>query len=76
MDLELATVDELVAELMKRTTFQGLVLRRPGDFKGQWTPGSNPFQLSYNNLELGEAQRLLVVVSDFIQCGPDASTSD
>ncbi len=67
MDLELATSQELVAELMRRSTFQGLVIRRPEDYKGQWKDGSTDFLLSFNNLDRGEAQRLMAVVSDFIQ---------
>lgn len=34
MDLELATVDELVAELLRRSTFRGLILRQRESFKG------------------------------------------
>lgn len=67
MDIELATSDQLVAELMSRPTFQGLILRRHGEFKGAWGEGSNPFRLYYNNLELGEAQRLMMVVSNSMQ---------
>lgn len=75
-ELELYSTEELIAELLSRTTFQGLILRRTGDFRGEWQDGPNHFQMSFNNLEREEALRLMVVFPETIQRVEPTGDSD
>lgn len=63
-DLELFSTQELVEELIQRTTFQGVVVHCPeGGRRPEWT-GQRCFQVHMNaNLEPATAGRLLEVVS-------------
>ncbi len=63
-DLELYTTQELVAELMRRTTFLGVVVHSERDHKNQDWPGEQVFKVHFNsNLDAARAGRLLDVVA-------------
>jgi len=65
--LELYTTRELVNELMRRTTFLGVVVHSDQEYKGAWR-GERSFQVHYNsNLDAGQAGRLLDVVAESMQ---------
>ena len=65
--LELYTTRELVNELMRRTTFLGVVVHSEQEYKGVWR-GERSFQVHYNsNLDAGQAGRLLDVVAESMQ---------
>jgi len=66
-ELELFSSDELIEELLRRTTFQGVVVHsRDGAKSRDWT-GERIFSVRLNaNLETEEAARLLDVVSQYI----------
>lgn len=66
-DLELVSTEDLITELVNRSTFQGVVINRPDGYRGQWKDGPNNFQVSFNNLDRVEVPRLMAVVSEFIQ---------
>jgi len=70
-DLELFATEELIDELMRRTTFQGVVVHaRDGAKSRQWS-GERVFRVRINrNLAPEEASRLLDVVSQHIG-GPE-----
>jgi hypothetical protein len=64
-DLELYSTRELIEELVRRTTFLGVVVHCGEEFRGPWTHGERSFRVHYNaNLEDAEARRLLSVVSE------------
>jgi len=66
-DLELLSTQELVAELMRRTTFQGVVIHAIGGTKDRHWDGERVFAVHHNtNLDTEEAGRLLDVVSQYI----------
>jgi hypothetical protein len=68
-DLNLYTTDELVAELVRRTTFLGVVVRSETEFKDQvWGP-ERVFKVHFNPKNLGSAQvgRLLDTVAEGIE---------
>jgi hypothetical protein len=50
MDLELCTTEELLVELTRRATFQGVVLVSQDEFKGQAWRNEAPFVLVSANL--------------------------
>jgi len=56
--LELATTPQLIAELCRRQTFQGVVLSRSESYKGEWQ-GAPLFNFDINNLTYMEALRLM-----------------
>jgi hypothetical protein len=66
-DLELFSTEELIDELMRRTTFQGVIVHaRDGAKSRQWS-GERVFRVRINqNLDTEEASRLLDVVSQHI----------
>lgn len=59
-DLAFFTTEELVNELMRRTTFLGVVVHSGSDFKnGEWI-GEKVFKVRFNsNLSKTETSRLL-----------------
>lgn len=61
--LELVPTDELIDELLRRTTFQGVIVHAAGGAKrADWT-GERVFVVRHNaNLDAEEAGRLLDVV--------------
>lgn len=65
--LELCTTTELVEELMRRTTFLGVVVHSEQELKGPWV-GERTFQVHFNsNLDAGQAWRLLDVVAHHME---------
>lgn len=65
--LELCTTNELVEELMRRTTFLGVVVHAEQELKGPWT-GERTFQVHFNsNLDAGQAWRLLDTVAHHME---------
>ena len=64
-ELELYDTQELIDELLRRTTFQGVVVHAEGGVRDRHWEGERTFRVHFNhNLGRGEAQRLLAVVSD------------
>jgi hypothetical protein len=64
-ELELIPTQSLINELVRRTTFLGIVVQATHEYRGQWTEGERSFRVHYNdNLDDDEARRLLAVVSD------------
>jgi hypothetical protein len=64
-DLELFTTSELIEELVRRTTFLGVVVHSPDPTRQPWKQGERTFRVHYNsNLDQDEAGRLLSVISD------------
>jgi hypothetical protein len=62
-ELELFTTSELVAELMRRKTFLGVVVQSATEMKNGWDP-DQMFRVHFNsNLTREEAARLLDVVA-------------
>jgi len=66
-DLELFSTGELIEELLRRTTFQGVVVHSHEEIKNRAWRGERIFSVRYNsNLDLEEAGRLLEVVGQHI----------
>lgn len=64
-DLELFTTSELIEELVRRTTFLGVIVHSPDDARAPWTRGERNFRVHYNsNLDQEETCRLLSVISE------------
>jgi hypothetical protein len=62
--LELYTAEELIAELMRRTTFLGVVVHSEDEFKNRQWHDERIFKVHYNaNLNREEAGRLLDAVT-------------
>jgi hypothetical protein len=65
--LELYTTRELVDELMRRRTFLGVVIHSEKELKGEWE-GERTFQVHFNdNLDAGQATRLLEAVAEYME---------
>ncbi|APW62541.1 hypothetical protein [Paludisphaera borealis] len=63
-ELELFATEELIDELLRRTTFQGVIVHSQEEAKNQDWDGERTFSVRFNgNLETQEAGRLLEVVS-------------
>ncbi|WP_406693870.1 hypothetical protein V5E97_22805 [Singulisphaera sp. Ch08] len=66
-ELELHTTEELINELLCRTTFQGVIVHTSDEAKSRSWDGERVFKVRLNgNLEVEEAGRLLDVVSQYI----------
>jgi hypothetical protein len=66
-DLELVSTRDLIDELLRRTTFQGVVVYAPDGAKDRHWDGERLFVVRHNaNLDTEEAGRLLDVVSQHI----------
>lgn len=66
-ELELFSTQELINELLSRTTFQGVVVHAIEEAKDRDWDGERMFAVRHNaNLETEEAGRLLDVVSQYI----------
>ncbi|AGA28776.1 hypothetical protein [Singulisphaera acidiphila] len=66
-DLELFTCEQLIEELLRRTTFQGVIVHASDAAKSRSWDGERVFRVRLNdNLEVDEAGRLLDVVSQHI----------
>ena len=63
-DLELFATEELIDELLRRTTFQGVIVHAREEAKRQDWDGERMFSVRFNgNFEAQEVGRLLEVVS-------------
>jgi len=70
-DLELFSTDELIDELMSRSTFQGVVVHSRDEAKNRDWIGERIFNLRHNtNLDLEQAGRLLDVIRQHIETEP------
>jgi hypothetical protein len=68
-DLDLFATKELIDELLRRTTFQGVIVHALDGAKSRHWDGERLFAVSHNaNLDTEEAGRLLDVVSQYIAC--------
>jgi len=69
-DLELFSTDELIDELLRRTTFQGVVIHSHDEAKSRHWSGERIFRVRhYANFDTEEVGRLLDVLSRHIaQC--------
>ena len=66
-DLELFSTEELIDELMRRTTFQGVIVHARDGAKSRSWDGERVFRVRINeNLSREETGRLLEVVSQRI----------
>lgn len=69
-ELELFSTEELIDELLRRTTFQGVIVHARDGAKDRHWNGERVFRVRLNaNLEPEEAGRLLDVVSQRIGKG-------
>ena len=66
-ELAFFTTQELIAELMRRQTFLGVVVNSQEEWKGGDWGDERTFEVHLNsNLDTAEVSRLLSRVSDFI----------
>ncbi len=66
-ELELFSSEELINELMRRTTFQGVIVHARDGAKSRHWNGERVFRVRINeNLNREETSRLLEVVSQHI----------
>jgi hypothetical protein len=64
-DLAFYTTRELIAELVRRRTFLGLVVHAETEFKEKAWRGERIFNVHLNsNLDAGQARRLLTQISE------------
>jgi hypothetical protein len=69
-DLELYTTKELIDELMRRRTFLGVVVHSEEELKQAWT-GERVFKVHFNdNIDAGQALRLLEAVASRLDRDP------
>jgi hypothetical protein len=67
-DLELYPTSELIAELMRRQTFLGIVIHSEEEQKGREWKGEKIFKVHFNsNLDAGQAARLLGAVTEHME---------
>lgn len=68
-ELELFATQELINELLRRTTFQGVIVHAVNGAKSRHWDGERLFAVYHNgNLGAEEAGRLLNVISEYIAC--------
>ena len=66
-ELELYATQDLINELLRRTTFQGVIVHAVEGAKSRQWSGERVFAVSHNaTLETAEAGRLLNVISEHI----------
>ncbi len=64
--LDLYTTRELIQELMRRSTFLGVIVHSEQELKGPWR-GERTFAVRYSpSLDSGQACRLLDVVAGYL----------
>jgi hypothetical protein len=64
-DLELCATEDLIDELIRRSTFQGVVVHAEGGVRDREWKGERVFKVRFNaNLDHDEVQRLLGVVGE------------
>jgi hypothetical protein len=65
--LEFCTTRELVEELVRRKTFLGVIVHSEEELKAEWQ-GERMFKVRFNeNLNAGEACRLLGRVAEYME---------
>jgi len=70
-DLELFSTDELIDELLSRSTFQGVVVNSRDEAKSRHWVGERIFNVRHNaNLDVEEAGRLLDVIRQYMATEP------
>jgi len=66
-ELELFSTQQLIDELMRRATFQGVVVSSKEEAKSRDWDGERVFRVRHNaNLDREEVGRLLAVVSEYL----------
>ncbi len=66
-DLAFHSTKELIAELMSRKTFLGVVIHAEQEYRGQGWGDERMFQVSYNeNLDSVQAARLMDTVAEYM----------
>jgi hypothetical protein len=66
-DLAFHTTSELIAELMRRRTFMGVVVHSDPEWKGEPWGAERTFRVHFNsNLDTGQATRLLDAVARYL----------
>ena len=66
-DLELVSTRELVEELMRRTTFMGIIVHAADEVRNPRWEEERVFKVHFNrNLDAEQVGRLLGVVSDYM----------
>jgi hypothetical protein len=66
-ELAFFTTQELIAELVRRTTFLGVVIHAEGGLKDENWSGERVFKVDFNsNLSSSEARRLLDAVAEYM----------
>jgi hypothetical protein len=66
-ELAFFTAQELIAELMRRKTFYGVVVHAADDHKREAWPDERVFKVHYNhNLDSAQASRLLDTVAEYM----------
>lgn len=66
-ELAFYSTEELVGELLKRTTFLGVVVHSEDDWKGDSWGEERTFKVQFNsNLDTAEASRLLGRVAEYL----------
>jgi hypothetical protein len=67
-ELAFLTTQELIAELMRRQTFYGIVVHTAEDHKRDAWGDERVFKVHYSpNLDSGKASRLLDVVAGYLE---------
>jgi len=67
-DIELYTTQDLIAELMRRKTFLGIVVHSEEELKAESWTGERLFKVHYNtNLAVAEVGHLLDVVAQHVE---------
>jgi hypothetical protein len=67
-DLELYPTSDLIAELMRRQSFLGIVIHSEEEQKGQEWKGEKIFKVHFNaNLDAGQVSRLLGAVTEHME---------
>lgn len=66
-ELAFFSTEELVSELVRRTTFLGVVVHAEGGWKGDAWGEERTFKVQFNsNLDTAEASRLLGQVAEYL----------
>lgn len=70
-ELSFYTTDELIVEILKRATFQGIIVRAE-DFRGHEWQGKKKFNVLWNgNLSNEEVTRVIEVISEALTNTPE-----
>ena len=67
-DLALYTSQQLIAELLRRTTFLGVIVHSENEMRASsWDVGDRTFKVQFNaNLNTPQASRLLDTVAEYM----------